>query len=64
MGFSGITAGIAVNTTISAAAATISTLLAAMIHNYLSLGVVVWDLIIAGACFLMLEAAHGLSSKS
>ena len=38
----------AVNTTISAAAATVSTLLVSMLHQYLTLGVVVWDLIIAG----------------
>ncbi|KAI7837974.1 hypothetical protein COHA_008277 [Chlorella ohadii] len=37
-----------VNTTISAAAATVSTLLVSMLHQYLTLGVVVWDLIIAG----------------
>jgi ammonium transporter, Amt family len=47
-GFSSISAAIAVNTTVSAAAATISTLLVAMIHTYYSLRVVVWDLIIAG----------------
>lgn len=40
----------AVNTTMSAAAATVSTLLVSMLHQYLSLGVVVWDLIIAGEC--------------
>ncbi|KAL4433241.1 hypothetical protein ABPG77_003289 [Micractinium sp. CCAP 211/92] len=48
VGFSSISAAIAVNTTISAAAATVSTLLVSMLHQYLSLGVVVWDLIIAG----------------
>ncbi len=48
MGFSQISAAIAVNTTISAAAATTSTLLVSMLHQYLTLGVVVWDLIIAG----------------
>lgn len=48
VGYSGVAATIAVNTTISAAAATVSTLLIAMLHNYVTLGVVVWDLIIAG----------------
>ncbi|PRW45098.1 ammonium transporter [Chlorella sorokiniana] len=48
IGFSSISAAIAVNTTISAAAATVSTLLVSMLHQYLTLGVVVWDLIIAG----------------
>ncbi|PSC70378.1 ammonium transporter isoform B [Micractinium conductrix] len=48
VGYSSISAAIAVNTTISAAAATVSTLFASMLHQYLSLGVVVWDLIIAG----------------
>ena len=47
-GYSSISAAIAVNTTISAAAATVSTLFVSMLHQYLSLGVVVWDLIIAG----------------
>lgn len=47
-GFSDISAAIAVNTTVSAAAATISTLLVAMLHTYLTLRVVVWDLIVAG----------------
>jgi hypothetical protein len=32
----------------SAAAATISTLLVSMLHEYMTMGVVVWDLIIAG----------------
>jgi len=48
VGYSSISAAIAVNTTISAAAATVSTLFISMLHQYLSLGVVVWDLIIAG----------------
>ena len=43
-----ISAAIAINTTISAAAATISTLLVVMLHTYRTLGVVVWDLIQAG----------------
>eukprot|EP00887_Chlorella_sp_A99_P007406 scaffold2.g7406.t1 len=43
-----ISAAIATNTTVSAAAATVSTLFMAMLHTYLSIGVVVWDLIIAG----------------
>jgi Amt family ammonium transporter len=47
-GYSSISAAIAVNTTVSAAAATIATLLVAMIHTYVSLRVVVWDLIVAG----------------
>lgn len=47
-GYSSIAASIAVNTTVSAAAATISTLFVAMIHTYGSVRVVVWDLIIAG----------------
>lgn len=47
-GYSNIAASIAVNTTVSAAAATISTLIVAMLHTYLSLRVVVWDLIVAG----------------
>jgi ammonia channel protein AmtB len=48
VGFSAISAAIAVNTTMSAAAATISTLLVSMLHEYMTMGVVVWDLIIAG----------------
>lgn len=47
-GYSSIAAGIAVNTTISAAAATVATLLAAMLHTYATCGCVVWDLIVAG----------------
>ena len=47
-GYSNIAASIAVNTTVSAAAATISTLIVAMLHTYLSVRVVVWDLIVAG----------------
>lgn len=47
-GYSSVAASIAVNTTVSAAAATISTLFVAMLHTYGSLRVVVWDLIIAG----------------
>lgn len=47
-GTSQISAAVAINTTIAAASGTISCLFIAMLHNYLSLGVVVWDLIIAG----------------
>lgn len=47
-GYSSIAAGIAVNTTVSAAAATIATLLCAMVHTYATVRVVVWDLIVAG----------------
>ncbi|GAB4822138.1 hypothetical protein N2152v2_009184 [Parachlorella kessleri] len=47
-GFSGVSAAIAVNTTVAAAAGTLSCLFIAMAHNYFSLGVIVWDLIIAG----------------
>lgn len=48
VGYSQISAAIAVNTTMSAAAATVSTLFVSMLHQYWQLGVVVWDLIIAG----------------
>lgn len=47
-GVSQLSAAVAINTTIAAATGTISTLFIAMIHNYVSLGVVVWDLLIAG----------------
>ena len=48
VGYSSIASGIAVNTTSAAAAATIATLFAAMVHTYFTLRVVVWDLIVAG----------------
>lgn len=47
-GVSAISAAVAVNTTMAAAAGTISCLFIAMVHQYVSLGVIVWDLIIAG----------------
>lgn len=47
-GYSQISAAVAVNTTVAAAAGTIACLFVAMAHTYFSLGVVVWDLIIAG----------------
>lgn len=46
--YSKVAAAVAVNTTIGAAAGTIATLFIAMAYQYFTLGVVVWDLIIAG----------------
>lgn len=47
-GLSQVAAAAAVNTTMSASAATIATLLVAMVHTYWTTGAVVWDLVIAG----------------
>lgn len=47
-GFSSLTAGAAVNTTVSAASATIATLFVSMLHSYLKERTIVWDLVIAG----------------
>jgi Amt family ammonium transporter len=47
-GVSQLASAIAINTTIAAATGCLSTLFIAMIHQYFSLGVVVWDLLIAG----------------
>ena len=47
-GFSSITAAAAVNTTVSAASATIATLFISMLYNYIQYRAIVWDLIIAG----------------
>lgn len=48
MGYSSIAAAVAVNTTIAAAAGTLSCLFIVMLHQYFALGVVTWDLLIAG----------------
>ena len=48
VGYSRVAAAVAVNTTMAAATGCIGTLLISMLHQKLSLGVVVWDLIIAG----------------
>ena len=48
VGYSRISAAIAVNTTIAAATACLSTLFITMLVNYMQSGVIVWDLIIAG----------------
>ncbi|KAL6783752.1 AMT1B [Auxenochlorella protothecoides x Auxenochlorella symbiontica] len=48
VGYSKISAAIAVNTTVAAAAACLSTLFLTMAINYFTSGVIVWDLIIAG----------------
>ena len=48
VGYSRVAAAVAVNTTMAAATGCIGTLLISMVHQKLSLGVVVWDLIIAG----------------
>lgn len=48
MGYSQISAAIAVNTTIAAATGALSTLFIVMLHQYLTLGVVTWDLVMAG----------------
>ena len=47
-GYSQVVAAAAVNTTISAGAGAVFTLFTSMIHQYMTLGVPVWDLIIAG----------------
>ncbi|GAB4821856.1 hypothetical protein N2152v2_008902 [Parachlorella kessleri] len=47
-GFSSVCAAIAVNTTVAAAAGTLATLFITMAISYFTVGVVVWDLIIAG----------------
>ncbi|KDD76492.1 ammonium transporter, partial [Helicosporidium sp. ATCC 50920] len=47
-GYSAIAASVAVNTTISAASATLSTLFIAMAHQWMTSRVVVWDLLVAG----------------
>lgn len=47
-GVSDLAAAVAINTTIAAASGTISTLFIAMIHQYSTTGLVVWDLLIAG----------------
>ncbi|KAI7840216.1 hypothetical protein COHA_005998 [Chlorella ohadii] len=46
--FSKVAAAVAVNTTIGAASGCLATLFIAMAYQYFTLGVVVWDLIIAG----------------
>jgi Amt family ammonium transporter len=46
--YSKVAIAVAINTTIGAAAGTISTLFIAMAYQYVTLGVIVWDLIIAG----------------
>jgi Amt family ammonium transporter len=46
--YSKVSTAVAVNTTVGAAAGTIATLFIAMAYQYFTLGVVVWDLIIAG----------------
>jgi Amt family ammonium transporter len=48
VGFSKISAAVAVNTTVAAAAGTLSCLFTVMIHQYIKFGVITWDLIIAG----------------
>ncbi|KAL4458386.1 hypothetical protein ABPG75_013251 [Micractinium tetrahymenae] len=46
--FSKVVAAVAINTTVGAASGCIATLFIAMAYQYFTLGVVVWDLIIAG----------------
>lgn len=48
VGYSKVSAAVAVNTTIAAGTGCLSTLILVMLHQYFTLGVVTWDLILAG----------------